>query len=576
MELVRNNLKNRFEFICKFEERNIPKSASFRWDSESKRWWTEDKNNASKILNYANDILKNELSKIDEKSKRLLEESHALFLKEDIDIPINEGLSYLQFQKAAIISMSKRNNILLACQMGTGKTIQTIGVINLDQTLNNILIICPASLKLNWKKELQKWLTRDLSISILNSKDEFQNTNIVIINYDITKKFFSELHLKEWDLLICDEVHYMKNPNTQRTKNIVGYVPKKRRFITKEIGIEPIKAKKKIFLTGTPIVNKPVELWPIVNYLDPETWKSYGYFTSRYCAAHHDGWGWNVSGASHLDELQEKLRTSIMIRRLKKDVLKELPAKRRQIIEISSNGSANIVKKEKASLQKYENLCEELEAKIELAKVTEFDEEYLQIVDQLNKDIEVSFSEISKLRHQTAIAKIPYVMEHVLNFLETGEKLVIFCHHHDVVDGISDSLTKNKIQHVIYTGRESREDRDLAVTKFQNESSIQVFLASIQVAGVGITLTAASNVIFAELDWVPGNITQAEDRVHRIGQEDSVLIQHLVLEDSLDANMAHKLIRKQEVIEKALDNLHEIKMPIIPEINKKNDIILQI
>jgi len=552
----------------------VPKEAKFWWDPEKKIWYTTDKKRALSLFKYADEATQKELESFKNEFNQKIEESSATTSPDNFDVPCNNGIDFYPFQKAGIYFAEKRESTLISDTPGLGKTIQAIGILNLHPEYKKILIICPASLKYNWEKECNRWMVNKYTITIVDSKTDLSSTGdgIYIINYDIVKKFEVELKITDWDLFISDEVHYMKNPKSQRTKYILGYSSRK----TKE-KIEPIEAKKKVFLTGTPIVNRPIEMWPILHYLDPDYWKSYSYYTGRYCGAHHNGWGWDVSGATNLNELQEKLRSTVMIRRLKKDVLKELPNKIRQIIEIEDEKSNDIVQEENEAFGKYSNELERLRAEVEIAKVGEFDGEYVAAVKKLKDKINICFTEMAVLRHKTAVAKIPYVNEHLMNSLESSEKIVIFCHHHDVIFGIAEELEKNNIKFVTFTGLDTKEQREEAIEKFQNDENCKVFIGGLKVAGVGITLTAASHVIFAELDWVPGNVSQAEDRCHRIGQKESVLIQHIILKNSLDARMVNMIVEKQDVIEKALNDMTEIQIPIIPvpfEIKNSDNVII--
>jgi SWI/SNF-related matrix-associated actin-dependent regulator 1 of chromatin subfamily A len=240
----------------------------------------------------------------------------------------------------------------------------------------------------------------------------------------------------------------------------------------------------------------------------------------RYCDAYPGQWGWDYSGASNLDELNERLRSTVMIRRLKADVMKELPPKRRQIIELSG------------ALPKPEV-------------------DYLAAVKALKNPGQIAFEEIARVRHEDALAKLPQVIEFIKDALEESEKIVVFAWHRDVIEGLTQALID--FSPVIVTGDTSLKNRQWAIENFQNEPHTRIFIGNIQAAGVGITLTAASHVIFAELDWTPGVVSQAEDRCHRIGQKDFVLVQHLVLSGSIDAKMAKILVAKQEVLDKALD-----------------------
>jgi len=174
-------------------------------------------------------------------------------------------------------------------------------------------------------------------------------------------------------LVIADECRKVKNPKSQRAQQIFGFKGKVKKTIDKkqieiDVDISPLNAKRKLFLTGTPIVNRPIELWPIAHYLDPETFNSFWGYAKQFCNAIQGRYGWDLSGASHLDELQIKLRSSIMVRRLKKDVLTELPAKQRQVIVIPSNECAGAVEAEQSAWSNYQDNLIRLKAEVELAK----------------------------------------------------------------------------------------------------------------------------------------------------------------------------------------------------------------
>jgi len=459
----------------------------------------------------------------------------------DIELPRPEGLDYFPFQKAGIVYSVDKDNVLIGDEMGLGKTIQALGVINaklLD--IDKVLIVCPASLKLNWQREAEKWLIANYSIGIAQSTD-IPDTNIVIINWDILTRNQERLTAKGFDLAIMDEVHYAKNSKAQRTKAI--------KAITANM-------KQRIALTGTPIVNRPAELFSILELLQHPLAKNFWHYMKRYANAHNNGYGWDFSGASNLDELQENLRSTVMVRRLKKDVLTELPPKRRQIIEyefeeIFDTGWREQVYLEQQAMKQVNADIEEAEIQRDLAEATDDQDAYQQAVARLQKARQVQFTEMARLRHETALAKVPAVVDHVITIMENEQKVVVFAHHHDVINELMDEL--EEYNPVKLTGEDTAKQRDEAVRQFQEDSDTRVFVGSIQAAGVGLTLTAASTVIFAELDWVPGNMSQAEDRLHRIGQHDSVMVYHIVLDGSLDANLAKTIVAKQEIIDKALD-----------------------
>ena len=537
---------------CTFEQKDIVKSAGFRWDPGMKRWFTPDPAIAA-VFADAGAAQKILLQVEERKAERAVAVEQSRAATADVEIPSPEGLSYLPYQKAGINYALNHQSVLFGDEMGLGKTIQAIGVINADESIQKILVICPASLKLNWKRELKKWLVRPMYIGIAEGKScRPELTNITIINYDIAAKHADKLHSTQWDMVIIDEMHYLKNPEAKRTIAILGKEAKK-----EKPAVPGVAARRRIGLTGTPIPNRPVEGFPIFHCLAPQEFPKFWGYAMRYCDGHQNGYGWDFTGATNLPELQEKLRASCMVRRLKKDVLTELPAKRRAVIELASDGVA--VAKETAAWEAREIRIAELRAAVELAKASDDPKDYEDAVAALKSAAQVAFTEMAKLRHDTAVEKIPYVIEHLRNVTEDGSKVVVFAHHHDVLHALEAEFGHEAVS---VHGEISMGARQAAVDRFQKEPGCKVFIGGIQAAGVGLTLTAASHVVFAELDWVPGNVTQAEDRCHRIGQRDMVLVEHLVLEGSLDARMATILVEKQEVIDQALDR--EILAPVIP------------
>jgi len=454
----------------------------------------------------------------------------------EIDLPHPAGYDYMPFQKAGIRYALDRDNVLIGDEMGLGKTIQAIGIINSDPKIYTAIIVCPKSLKLNWQRELSRWLVRPLTVGVVNGG--WPNTDIIILNYESLSKWEKNIAERVWGAAIVDEAHLIKNSKTIRSKQV-----------------KAIRSVRKIRLTGTPIVNRPVELYNLIEDLTPVFGKFWT-FAKRYAGASNNGYGWDFSGASNLDELQLRLRETIMVRRLKMDVLTELPRKIRQVIEVEADTTEQkqAVKREGSFEADSESRLIRLRAAVEMSKA-ESEEAYKMAVENLKDASQVDFTEMARLRHETAISKIPAILSHVQSCLEDNDqKIIIAAHHRDVIEQLKDGL--KEYSPVILIGGMSEIDRQKSVDTFQNNPTCRIFIGGIMAAGVGITLTASSHVIFGELDWVPGNITQMEDRAHRIGQTQTVLVQHLVLADSLDARMANILIQKQNVIDSALDVNH--------------------
>ena len=554
MKITRQGL--RYIADSKYSEKDVLKNGGFKWDAILKHWYTTDSRIAEKFASYCDDDIRDAIKKLRDEKEKVIESS--LATSADIEIPAPENLKYLPFQKAGIKYMCERKNTLLADSMGLGKTIEIIGYMNINPDVKKVLIICPASLRLNWLKELNKWLiNKNLTMSVIKGGVNYTDADIVIINYDVVDDHYETISKIEWDLLVCDEAHYMKNYKAKRTQHIVGYYNSK----NPEKSIAPINAKRNIFATGTPILNRPIELWTLAHFLDRKMFSSVIYFKKRYCGSEQTRYGTTSNGATNTKELQEKLRSTIMIRRLKEDVLKELPPKTRQVIEIPANGCASLIKKEQDMYSKHQEVIETLRVAVELAKASDDINDYIEAVNALKSASSVAFTEMAKIRHEIGIAKIPYVIEHIHNALESSNKIVVFGWHNDTISAIENQFKDICVKIVGDTTLEKREE---AVTKFQTDDNVKLFIGNIKAAGVGITLTASSHVIFAEAEWVPSNLTQAEDRTHRIGQTENVLIQHLVLEGSLDSYMVQTVVEKQAIIDKILDN-YEIEDYVLPE-----------
>lgn len=522
-----------------FESRHLPKSAGFRWFSGEKNkwapkgdivppkhWWTDNIEKAVALADYADDSCKDEL--LAYKNKKEENVIASVSTDADINIPAPPGLDYYPYQKAGIAFGIRNDSVLNADDMGLGKTIQSVGILNAIDW-NSAIIICPASLKFNWKRELETWLVKDKKVEILSSKSDQVEADIYIVNYDLLfRNNFEWLLNKKFDVCIVDEVHFVKNPKAKRS--IATYKISK-------------NSKKRVFLSGTPILNKPIEIYPILEHLGfkMSKWE----FAKKYCGLKKGKFGWDMSGASNLEDLQLKLRGSMMIRRRKQDVLAELPPKTRQVILLDPE-------KYQIFLQKEQDLMAKIKAK----------KSYNDIVEYLTEYSADDIAEIAKLRHQLALAKLPDVYEHIDNTLNNVEKIIVFAHHRDVIDAIYE---KYKDMAVKLYGGMSEKDRQDAVDSFQNDPNCRIFVGAIKAAGVGLTLTAASTVIFVELDWVPANLTQAEDRAHRIGQTDNVLVQHIVVDGSIDATLAKRIVEKQNIADKSLNYEH------LEEFKKRED-----
>jgi SWI/SNF-related matrix-associated actin-dependent regulator 1 of chromatin subfamily A len=485
-----------------------------------------------------------------------------------------DGQEYLEYQKAGIAYAVARKGCLIADAPGLGKSIETVGVINSLLEVKSILIVCPASLCINWEREVTKWLAlkddeaalirqfpRDKSLTLINPRAI--SRSVTIASYEALSKLAKSE--ESWDLLVLDEAHFVKNPKAARAKHTFAV---------------RARCERAILLTGTPIENRPIELFPLLQLADPETWdppgmkkgrwvdagEGAGFFAyaKRYCDAHQetvpckpykDSKGetvldeqgnpkrtkevWVFDGSSNLEELNERLRSTCMVRRLKKDVLKELPPKRRRVTCFPKSMNQDALVEEENTFIGEVFQCDTLEKALEAMKSEK-----------------LGFTEYSAARHAVALAKVDLVAEHIENALEASQKVVLFAHHSDVVAALAEKLAAFKP--VLITGETPKDgsgpgSRQWAVDQFQGDPSVRLFIGSIGAAGVGITLTASSHVVFAELPLKPSEMVQAEDRTHRIGQLDSVLVEVLVFDGSVDAHVARLIVEKQDIADMALD-----------------------
>lgn len=448
-----------------------------------------------------------------------------------IDVPVPDGLAYMPFQRAGIAYATQRQHTLIADEMGMGKSVQSIGVWNADPTIKKTLVICPATLRINWMREFKRWSTRQCRVAIIKGggADAWPATpfDVLIINYDVLKAQKKRLVQVDWDLLIADESHYVKNPDAQRTRALLGFKPRKNSRTAPQ---EPIHAKRKLFLTGTPIENRPVELWPILESIDPNgLGANFFKFAKKFCGAYQDKWGWHFDKATNCEELQTYLREKFMVRRLKMDVLEDLPEKTQQIIELPANGATELIRRQQ--------------------EVFDSHREYFESISEQERQIKLDamFEEMSNIRHELGLAKVPQVISHLEDILEEGAgPVLVYAYHLDVQEAFMQHFGERAC---CLNGTVSLEERQRRIDDFQ-AGKYDVCFSNIR---EGYTMTRSSLVVFAEPDWNPSRINQFSDRTHRIGQKKPVLVQHLVYEDSLDVYMHDLIWTKQIVSDRVLD-----------------------
>jgi SWI/SNF-related matrix-associated actin-dependent regulator 1 of chromatin subfamily A len=457
--------------------------------------------------------------------------------KVDIDYTKYDHRPPLAHQKEAVEKLAGSRRFILADDMGLGKTTATI-IAALETGAKKILIICPASLKINWQREIENY--SDRPVYIAEGKKFSTEADFVIVNYDILKNFHdmkdkgkSLLNQSNFELVILDEAHMISNPQAQRTKIINHYV--------KDI-------KRVWLLTGTPMTSRPMNYYNLLNIIESPVAQNWMAYAIRYCQGYQFMAGkrkvWNVTGASNLEELRDRTSKQIL-RRLKEDVL-DLPDK------IISPVYLRLKSKE------YEELMGEYYDWFDNKK----DE---------SSSLTVQFSKLMKVRKVIANEKTKQTIEFAENIIEQGKKVIIFTNFTDTLQTIYQHFGK---QAVYLDGSCSKPHRQNAVDEFQENDKIKVFVGNLKAAGVGLTLTAAEVVIMNDLSFVPAEHAQAEDRAYRYGQKSNVLVYYPLYENTIEGAVYDILNRKKEIIRTVMgdeqpENVGDVVEEILTLINKR-------
>jgi SWI/SNF-related matrix-associated actin-dependent regulator 1 of chromatin subfamily A len=426
----------------------------------------------------------------------------------------------LEHQKEAIQKLVENKKFILADDMGLGKTTSTI-IAALESGSKKVLIICPATLKINWKREIENY--SDKSIYIAESKNFSTEADFVIINYDIIKNFHdpkkkddSQVLAANFDLVIVDEAHYIKNATAQRTKLINDIVKKTERLW---------------LLTGTPMTSRPIDYFNLLSLIDSPVAKNWMAYAIRYCSGYQFNVGgrkvWNVTGASNLEELRDRT-VGLTLRRLKENVL-DLPDKIITPVYLRLKSKS------------YENV------------MGEYYDWYDKNPEE-SKSLTVQFSKLTKVRQIIADEKIAQTIELAENILEQDKKVIIFCNFTDSLNKITEHFGKSAVK---LDGSMSKPERQNSVDQFQDNPKVKVFVGNIKAAGVGITLTAAEAVIMNDLSFLPSDHAQAEDRAYRYGQKNNVLVYYPIFENTIEGIIYDILNNKKQVIATVMgDNQH--------------------
>jgi len=473
-----------------------------------------------------------------------------------IEIPgLNGTLRPFQNTGVSLIDHYKKLNgrgALLADDQGLGKTIESIAWLQLHPEIRPVIVICPNCVKLNWKRECKKWMTPSPNVQILSTQTPEEITgDIVVINYNIVYHWRKQLKQMNAAVVIVDECQNIKNNSAKQT------------FHTKKIAN---KSKNIVLISGTPIENRTSEIYNAWMLLDPKNCPDWLTFGRTYCDGKHNGFSWDFSGASNSKELHSRLVSTIMIRRLKQDVLPELPNKSYTFVPLeidnekeyrfAENNFIEFIRKSTGAKfdedqHAIENIIESIESFTKKYNINI--EPTLAIEAARNKHIEdkverVSAAEIltqmNVLKQLAVQGKMKQVFEWIDNFLESNDKLVVFAHHKFIIDQLMQRYSKiaRKID-----GSVKSEKRQENISKFQKSKDVKLMVIS-SAGGVGITLTAAYNIVVIEFPWTPGKLDQVIDRIHRITQKFAVIVYYMMSINTIEERIGKLLDEKRKTI----------------------------
>ncbi|XP_038573680.1 DNA annealing helicase and endonuclease ZRANB3 [Micropterus salmoides] len=445
----------------------------------------------------------------------------------------------MPFQREGVeFALSKNGRCMIADEMGLGKTVQAIAVAYAFRQEWPLLVVVPSSLKYPWIEELERWIPelQPGDINLVENKSHtmgISSSKVTVLGYGLlttdARPLVEALSRQRFAVVVVDESHYLKSRNAARTKILAPLIQ---------------SAKRAILLTGTPALGRPEELFMQIDALYPKMFGTWTDYAKKYCNAHYRYFGprrqWDCRGASNLEELHKRL-SQIMIRRLKAEVLTQLPPKIRQRIPFDLPKEA--AKEASASFAEWERLMKGLGS----SGVVTTDNPFTQVMGL-----------VTQMYKQTAIAKAGAVKDYIKMMLEAEQlKFLVFAHHLTMLQACTEAVIEAKAGYIRIDGSVPSSERIQLVHKFQSDPETRVAVLSIQAAGQGLTFTAASHVVFAELYWNPGHIKQAEDRAHRIGQTSSVNVHYLIAKGTFDTVMWSMLNRKETVTGSTLNGRKE-------------------
>lgn len=393
----------------------------------------------------------------------------------------------------SLVFLKARNACYVANEMGLGKSLTAIETCNRLGS-KKVLVICPAVVRLVWEKELQKWGHGDCRYTVFS--------------YTTTANNIDTIKTAEFDTLILDEAHYVKNTKAQRTKAVLKH-------------LWP-KAKYRICLSGTPLLQSAADLWPIFSRILPEEFGDFDTFTSTYTKRKSTPWGVQYSGVKNAEKLSALIRNNFFIRYTKAQVLPELPPKIWTKIPLDKKYCVKLTKEEEVQYREY------------LKKLKESFQSGVACRTQPPKAD-------ATWRREQGVKKIKPIIEFAKELLDQDIPIILFTCHREVLKGIKEGLAN--YNPVVIEGDTKPSDRAKAVEDFQSGKT-NLFLGNLRAAGVGITLIRSSTVLLAEPCYTPAEISQGVDRAHRIGTTNSVNVYYFIVQESIDEDVFEAVLDK--------------------------------
>jgi SWI/SNF-related matrix-associated actin-dependent regulator 1 of chromatin subfamily A len=405
--------------------------------------------------------------------------------RSDQEFKSPDGLEYRPYQKSSIEYCQLTDNTLIADNQRLGKTIISLGLINNQDDIKKVLVVCPKIAKSVWLNESKKWLVNPMKTQVLTARSHIDpEAELIITNYD-NLHIQSKLTRIPFDLVIADEIHTASRERNRRTKFF-----------------QAISAKKKLGLSGTPLLNNPIDFLTVLQWIDP-LWKEFYIYKDKFSTK---------SGITlTLEEVQELARSTCMVRRVQAQVFKNEPTERRIVT--------------------------------------------LETTDEI-KDLvgrQLKFVDFATTSRKLGISKVPAALSYFDAYISEGDKIVAFCWHKEVIDRLQASLGSKA---VTINGDIPERDREKAKERFNNDPTCQVLLGSIGAASMALNLSVSNQIVFVEMDWSNGMMEQAEERCSDNDQKRQVMIEYLVYPDSLDYQKLNKISFKDDRVDRAIDLIY--------------------